>query len=132
MPQSWVKVYVHVPDQPMVRQVDGRNFENPLQSVLGVIDKLKGYGVGVVGNYDNVAMIISGEGVYRAIPGSGAVPSAGQTGAMHREPEKIVVFSAPKDALSVLLRELKQNHPYETPVIDIIDLVRHEFDCLAP
>jgi hypothetical protein len=43
----------------------------------------------------------------------------------------LLTFTAPKDGLSVLLTALKENHPYETPVIDVFDLAKHEQDALS-
>lgn len=114
----------------MTRRIDGRQFENPFQEILNVVDRHKIQGAGVVGNYDNVTFSISGLSRYRAIPGWGAEPTVGLPGEIHEEEEKIVAFSAPKETLTVLLKELKENHPYETPVIDVVDLVRHVWDCL--
>ena len=131
MAKEYVKLFVGIPTQPSKRTIDGRMFENPLESLLKVLDEFKDRGVAVVGNYDNVSFTFAkGDGRYRAIPGSSATPTKGELGEMHTEEEVCVTFIAPKDSLPALLPALKENHPYETPAIDIVDLLRHQFDCL--
>jgi hypothetical protein len=93
---------------------------------------MAGRGVGVVGNYDNVSFTFAkGTGRYRAIPGSTANPTMGEIGKVHAEDEAILTFVAPKDALADVLTAIKDNHPYETPAIEVFDLVRHEWDGLG-
>jgi hypothetical protein len=129
--KAYVKVFAYVPTVPMTRALDGTRFDDPLKSMLDVINRLASAGVATVGNYDNVVSVFSCESRYRAIPGSSANPTRGDIGAVHAEAEALVVFVAPKDALPALLKELKKHHPYETPVFDVFDLVRHEYDALA-
>ncbi|MBM3204855.1 hypothetical protein FJZ48_02645 [Candidatus Uhrbacteria bacterium] len=112
----------------MTRAIDGRHFDQPLQSILEVIARRSADGVGVVGNYDHVVTLLTCTSRYRAIPGSGACPTKGEAGNVHQEQEVIVTVVAPKKALGNLLQELKENHPYETPVFDVVELIRHEFD----
>jgi hypothetical protein len=132
MTKAWVKIFIHVPVRPMTRRIDGRHFPDPTAAALAVVRRLADDGVGVVGHYDNVSVTLPCENAYRAIPGSAATPTAGVPGELHREEERIIAFSAPKDALAAVVRALKDNHPYETPVIDVFDLVRHELDGLGP
>lgn len=132
MSKEYVKLFVGVLTAPSKRNIDGRIFDDPVQSILDVIGNFKEKGVAVVGNYDNVSFTFAkGDGRYRATPGSSATPTKGEVGEMHREAEVCITFVAPKDSLPELLPALKDNHPYETPAIDIVDLVRHEFDCLG-
>lgn len=114
-----VKVCVQVPIRAMKRKKDGRYFKNPVQSILDVIDKYSNKGVGGVGNYDNVAFIFNGKSRYRAIPGSDASPSAGEIGELHEEPEKLIMFNSPQALLEDLIKDIRENHPYEEPVIDV-------------
>lgn len=131
MTKEFVKVFVCVPTTSMTRSIDGKHFDDPVQSVLKAIDELKERNVAKVGNYDNVSFTFSkGDSRYRAIPGSSATPTAGELGALHTEEEVVITFTAAKDSLGELIKVLKENHPYETPVIDVFDLVRHEFDAL--
>jgi len=88
--------------------------------------------VGVIGNYDNVSFTFaSGTARYRAIPGSGAQPTAGGIGEVHSEAEVVIAFTAPKSELATVIATIKDNHPYETPGIDVFDLVRFDGDGLA-
>jgi hypothetical protein len=128
--KAYVKIFVAVPTATMTRAIDGKVFENPPQIIREVIGRLSAQSVGKVGNYDNVSGSVITTGRYRAIPGSGANPTAGQTGELHAEEEEVISFVAPTESLGAVLKELKENHPYEVPAIDIVDLVRHEFDSL--
>jgi hypothetical protein len=132
MPKPFVKVFVYVPLSPATRAIDGRVFEDPPGELLKVIGALADRGVGVVGNYDNVSFTFAkGTGRYRAIPGSPANPTMGEIGKVHAEEEAILTFVAPKDALADVLRAIRDNHPYEMPAIEVLDLVRHEWDGLG-
>ena len=129
--RKYVKVFVYVPLSRAVRSIDGRVFDDPLSELLNVIGAMAKRSVGVVGNYDNVSFtFVKGTGRYRAIPGSSANPTMGEIGEVHAEEEAILTFVAPKDAMADVLRAIKDNHPYETPAIEVFDLVRHEFDSL--
>jgi hypothetical protein len=130
--RAHVKIFVYVPISPATRAIDGRVFADPLRELLNLIGTMADRGVGVVGNYDNVSFTFAkGMGRYRAIPGSSASPTMGEIGKVHAEEETILTFVAPKDALAEVLRAIKDNHPYETPAIEVFDLVRHEWDGLA-
>ncbi len=132
MRNEYVKIFVFVPTCSMKRKIDGRRFRNPLKEILKVIDDMKNKGVAVIGNYDNVSFTFKkGKSRYRAIPGSSAVPTKGKPGKLHIENEVVVCFTANKDCLSELIKALKDNHPYETPVIDVFELVRHDFDAMC-
>jgi hypothetical protein len=132
MPKPYVKIFVYVPLAPATRAIDGRVFADPLAELLNVVGRMAGRGAGVVGNYDNVSFTFAkGTGRYRAIPGSHANPTMGEIGNVHAEEEAILTFVAPKDALSDVLRAIKDSHPYETPAIEVFDLVRHDWDGLG-
>jgi hypothetical protein len=132
MQTEFVKVFVYVPTSPMKRSIDGRDFPDPLAAILSVLNEHRDRGVAVVGNYDNVSFtFLPGASRYRAIPGSSATPTKGALGELHTENEVLLTFTAPKDGLPFLLTALKENHPYETPVMDVFDLVRHEHDALS-
>jgi len=128
---DYVKVYVNVPTAPLTRAVDGRVFDDPVSALRTAIGSLSSRGVGVIGNYDNVSFAYpKGTGRYRAIPGSGAQPTAGKIGEVHSEDEIVVAFTAPKSELAAVIATIRDNHPYETPGIDVFDLVRFEGDGL--
>ncbi len=83
---DYVKIFVNVPTAPLTRAIDGRVFDNPVDALLAAIGSLSSRGVGVIGNYDNVSFTYAkGAGCYRAIPGSGAHPTAGEIGEVHRK-----------------------------------------------
>ena len=129
--REYAKVFVYVPLSRAVRGIDARVFDDPLRELLKVIGAMADRGVGIVGNYDNVSFTFAkGTGRYRAIPGSSANPTIGEIGEVHAEEEVVLTFVAPKDALTDVLRAIKDNHPYEMPAIEVFDLARHEFDGL--
>lgn len=129
--RPYVKILISVPIRSMTRSSDRHVFDDPPSRIREVIGGLQAYGVGTIGNYSHVSFSFGGTSRYRAIPGSGAMPSAGTMGEIHTEDEEIIAFVAPRDQLSEILSQLKNNHPYETPVIDVIELVRHEHDGLG-
>jgi hypothetical protein len=127
-----VKVFVHVPTAPLTRGIDGRVFDDPVDILLKAIGSLSTRGVGVIGNYDNVSFTYAkGTGRYRAIPGSGAQPTAGEIGEVHSEDEVVVAFTAPKSELATVIATVRDNHPYGMPGIDVFDLVRFDGDGLT-
>jgi len=129
---EYVKIFVNVPTAPLTRAIDGRVFDDPVAALLAAIGSLSSRGVGVIGNYDNVSfMFASGTGRYRAVPGSGAQPTAGEIGKVHSEEEVVVALTAPKSELAAVIATIRDNHPYETPGIDVFDLVRFEGDGLG-
>ena len=129
---EYVKIFVNVPTAPLTRAVDGRVFDDPVAALLAAIGSLSSRGVGVIGNYDNVSFTFaSGTGRYRAVPGSGAQPTAGEIGEVHSEEEVVVAFTALKSELSDVIATIRDNHPYETPGIDVFDLVRFDGDGLG-
>jgi hypothetical protein len=129
---EYVKVFVAVPTSSMTRAIDGIVFENPPHTLLDALGKLGTVGVGAIGNYDNVAFVFAkGTGRYRSIPGSGAHPTAGRIGEIHAEEEVVISFTAPKQQLDAVVTAIRRHHPYETPGIDVFDLVRFAGDGLA-
>ena len=128
---AYVKIFVNVPTAPLTRAIDGRVFDDPVAALLAAIGSLSSRGVGVIGNYDNVSFTFaSGTGRYRAIPGSDAQPTAGEIGKVHAEAEVVIAFTAPKSELSNVIATIRDNHPCETPGIDVFDLVRFDGDGL--
>jgi hypothetical protein len=131
MTRAYVKVFVTVPTAQMTRGIDGVKFENPVQSLLDALGELSAHGVGVIGDYDNVSFTYAkGRSRYRAIPGSGAHPTAGRIGEIHSEDEAVIAFTAPKDQLDTVIAAIRAHHPYEMPGIDVFDLVRFSGDGL--
>jgi hypothetical protein len=132
MATDYVKVFVNVPTAKLTRAVDGRVFDDPVAALLAAIASLSGRGVAVAGNYDNVSFSFAkGVGRYRAVPGSAANPTAGKIGEVHVEEEIVIAFTAPKSELAAVIAAIRDSHPYETPGIDVFDLVRYPADGLA-
>ena len=123
---DFVKVFVYVPTKALTRKKDGKYFVNPVKQILEVINKYSSKGVGVIGNYDNCSWSCKGLGRFRAIPGTTANPTIGELGKLEEVEEELIIFTAPKKVLNELLKDIIENHPYETPVIDIFELYEHE------
>ena len=106
-------------------------FAHPVQGLLDALALLGTQGVAMIGDYDNVSFTFAkGTGRYRAIPGSGAHPTAGKIGEIHCEDECVIAFTAPKDRLDAVIATIRAHHPYEMPSIDVFDLARFEGDGL--
>jgi hypothetical protein len=133
MAKEYVRIFVAVPTAKLTRAIDGRVFDNPVDAQLAAIGSLSSRGVAVIGNYDNVSFTYAkGAGRYRAIPGSTANPTAGRIGEVHTEDEVVVSFTAPKSELAAVIATIRDNHPYETPGIEVFDLVHFAGDGLLP
>lgn len=75
---------------------------------------------GVQGQYDSCSFTYKGEGRFRALPE--AQPYCGDIGKLHQEPEEAVSALVPRFCLEEGLKQIRENHPYEEPAIDIFPL----------
>lgn len=131
MPKEFVKISVYVPVAATRRAVDGVMFDDPPARIREVVGDLARLGVAVIGNYDSVTMTLRGIGRFRAVPGSDAMPSTGYPGVQEAVEEDIVTFAAPLDQLDRITGEIARNHPFETPAIEVLPIIRHRFDGLG-
>jgi len=69
-------------------------------------------GAGMIGNYDQCSFNTEGDGTFRAL--EGANPFVGSPGIQHTEKEIKVELMYPSCLESLIIRKLKENHPYET------------------
>ncbi len=86
-----------------------------------LIEAMSHAGAGVVGNYTHCAFITKGFGNY--LPSENAAPFIGSQNKMSREPEDKVEMICPKDRLVEVVKAIKEIHPYETPTIDVLDIM---------
>ncbi len=86
-----------------------------------LIDEMSKAGAGIVGNYTHCAFITKGLGNYKS--SESANPFIGSVGKLFREPEDKVEMILPKDKLEVVLKAIKKVHPYETPTIDVVEIL---------
>ena len=93
----------------------------PVNSVSSVRDALFDVGVGIIGNYTNCSLSTKCIGNFK--PNDKAHPFISEKNKMQFvEEERLEVFCDVKDVKNVISR-LREIHPYEEPVIDIIPLL---------
>jgi hypothetical protein len=97
-----VIVYVPVADADKLRQVMGE------------------VGAGKIGNYDFCSFSTRGVGRFR--PLKGANPGIGEIDKHEQVEEERIEVVVDEPLLEKLLSEIKNNHPYEEPAIDIMEL----------
>lgn len=95
-------VYVPVADADKIREVLGKA------------------GAGRVGNYDFASFSVLGTGRFR--PLEGARPAIGQVGKLEQVEEERIETVAAEEDLDWIMEQLRKNHPYEEPVIDVYEL----------
>ena len=86
-----------------------------LQKVLQKVD------AGHIGNYDSCLSYSEVIGAWRSL--NGAKPYLGKTNKISKEPEIKVEVICLKQNLNKTISAIKEVHPYEEPVINIISLV---------
>ena len=79
-----------------------------------------------VGNYDNVMSITKIKGYWR--PLDGANPFDGTIGKISEADEDKIEFSTDIKNIENIIKMIKEIHPYEEPVINIIPLLNDKFD----
>jgi dinuclear metal center YbgI/SA1388 family protein len=77
-------------------------------------------GAGRVGNYDQASFRARGQGTFRAR--EGASPTVGEVGQMEVVDEVRLEVLVPRDAVSGVMRAVREAHPYEEVAHDIIAL----------
>ena len=91
-----------------------------LQKALQEVD------AGHIGNYDSCLSYSRVTGTWR--PLEGTHPYIGSEGEISEEPEFKVEVTIKADALAETVEKIKQVHPYEEPVINIIPLIVSKAD----
>ncbi len=108
----YVKIEVFIPNE----------YVNALRDGLGEI------GVGRIGNYDHCISISDVRGYWR--PLAGAVPYAGEIGEISSGQECKVEVNCKQKDVNEALRVMRDIHPYDKPLINVIPLLNHEFEGL--
>lgn len=88
----------------------------PLQKALQAVD------AGHIGQYDSCLSYSRVTGTWRPLPGTD--PYIGEEGIISEEPEFKVEVTIRAENLDRTIRAIKDVHPYEEPVINVIELVR--------
>ncbi len=92
----------------------------PLSHTDDVRQALAEAGAGTIGAYDSCSFSVRGIGRFR--PLEGAKPHIGSSGAIEEvEAERIEVL-VPHDAITAVLRAVKNVHPYEEPAIHVLPM----------
>ena len=78
-------------------------------------------GGGSMGNYSHASFSVKGTG--RFLPKDGANPSIGKIGQLEEVAEERIEITCEKEKLPEVLTAIRDNHPYEEPVIDVYALL---------
>ncbi len=97
----------------------------PEEFVAPLGDALSQIGAGRVGNYDHCMSITAVRGFWRPLPG--ARPYQGEIGRVESGSECKVEMNCPWELVPEAIRKIKEIHPYEEPVIQIVPLLNHRF-----
>ena len=89
----------------------------PEDYINNVISSLGRYNLLKEGNYDNVYASIDVIGHWTTLPG--ANPFDGEIGKSSSEPEKMIKFRVKNEFKELAYKLIKENHPYEVPIINI-------------
>ena len=93
----------------------------PMEYVKNTIEALNDSGLLIIGSYDYCYSECEVTGYYRPLEGS--KPFKGKKGKISAEKEIKIEFRIKIDMLKKTIKIIKENHPYEEPVIDIIPLL---------
>lgn len=98
----------------------------PQEHVNQVREALANAGAGVIGNYDHCLAISQVTGSFR--PLEGANPFDGQVGKISTVPEYKIEVNCRRELRNQVIQAVKNVHPYEEPLINIIPLANHLFE----
>ena len=93
----------------------------PKSDVDKLISAMGDAGSGKIGNYSHCAFVTKGHGTWKPLPGSN--PSVGKVGEMSHEEGYKVEMICSKESLNEVISAIHKNHSYETPEINIVELV---------
>ncbi len=105
-----VKIEVYIPEE----------YRDKLREALNNI------GVLGVGNYDNVMSVTKVTGYWR--PLKNANPFDGEINKLSKADEDKIEFATDIKNIENAVKVIKEVHPYEEPVINIIPLISDRFD----
>ncbi len=92
----------------------------PPAELDAVVDALTAAGAGAVGEYSRCAFSSAGEGTF--VAGADARPVVGEPGARTTTAEHRLEMVAPRAARAAVLAALRAAHPYDRPVVDVLEL----------
>jgi hypothetical protein len=97
----------------------------PPEFVERLSEALHQVGAGRIGNYDHCMSVTKVTGTWRPLPESN--PYLGQIGQLQSAEECKVEINCPWEAVPEALRRIKEVHPYEEPLIQVVPLLNHLF-----
>ncbi len=83
-------------------------------------DSLRSVDAGHFGNYDSCLSYGRVVGVWR--PLDGANPYIGSQNEISNTPEVKIEVTIKKDSLDTVMKAIKEAHPYEVPIVNVIPL----------
>lgn len=89
-------------------------------------ERLNEVGAGRIGSYDHCLSVTTVEGYWR--PLDGANPFDGEIGVVSQGEERKIEINCPEEKVEAALKVIRENHPYERPLINIIKLLNHKYD----
>lgn len=93
----------------------------PPENVVEIRDALNDLGVLTMGNYDQVFSYQISKGSWRPLEGSD--PYAGKLGEISEAEEARIEFRCPEHLAAAAVAKIREVHPYEEPVINVIPLL---------
>ena len=102
--QRYLKLEIFIPESHFIK----------LQKALQAAD------AGHIGNYDSCLSVSHVTSTWRPLPGT--KPYNGTVGELSREPELKVEVTIRRNQLEDVMRAVREAHPYEEPVVNVIPL----------
>ena len=100
----------------------------PEEYIEKLRDRLNEIGVGRIGNYDHCLSITTVKGYWR--PLADADPYAGEVGKVSFGEERKIEVNCQEEKVEEALKIIREIHPYDKPLINIIKLLNHKYDGL--
>ena len=97
----------------------------PQDYVIALRDALSAVGAGHIGDYDHCVSITQVTGYWR--PLENAHPFNGEIGAICEGSECKIEIRCKKEFIAEAVKVIKQIHPYEEPVINIVPLANDRY-----
>lgn len=94
-------------------------FYVPVPETEAVMSALFDAGAGRVGDYDQCAFVLEGQGQFRPLPG--ANPTIGGVGQLEHVAENRVEITFPRVLRPVIVAALRFAHPYEEPAFHVVE-----------
>jgi hypothetical protein len=98
----------------------------PEEYALKLRDELTKINACRVGDYDHCVSLVRITGYFR--PLEGANPYSGTKGEVFRSEEVELQVRCKREYVNEAIRVIKEFHPYEEPLVNIIPLANHLFD----